>query len=149
MKVKFSHVNVISKDWKSLADFYVRVFDCQLQLPERDLSGTWVDELTGIMNCHIRGAHLILPGFESGSPTLEIFEYPHNIQNLHKVINLEGFGHIAFGVEDVEAKVAQLLSHGGSLMGKVVDTVISGLGKIRVEYARDPEGNIVEIQKGD
>ncbi len=147
MSTKFSHVNIISRDWQALAGFYILVFDCRLQLPRRELSGQWVDDLTGIKDCTIRGAHLLLPGYEPGGPTLEIFEYRETLPNKNKQIDLEGFAHIAFGVDDVEEKVALLLSHGGSLMGKLVDTTIEGVGRIRVVYARDPEGNIVEIQK--
>jgi len=147
MKIKFAHVNIISKDWRALADFYIRVFDCKPKPPERDLSGKWVDELTSLTNTRIRGMHLLLPGYETDGPTLEIFEYNKNTGNQKKEINLEGFGHIAFAVDDVEKKLQLLLENGGSVVGKLIDTEIEGSGKISVVYARDPEGNIVEIQK--
>ncbi len=147
MKIKFAHVNIISKDWRSLADFYIRVFDCKPKPPERNLSGQWVDELTALTNTRIKGMHLFLPGFEADGPTLEIFEYNENTGNQNKEINLEGFGHIAFAVDDVEKKLQLLLINGGSVVGKLIDTKIEGSGKISVVYAKDPEGNIVEIQK--
>ena len=43
--------------------------------PERDLSGDWLDEATGIDASRIRGVHLRLPGFGTDGPTLELFEY--------------------------------------------------------------------------
>ncbi len=151
MKTKFSHVNLVSRDWRKLADFYIKVFDCRPKPPERNLSGEWLDKLTDLQDAHIQGIHLILPGSDAGGgsvgPTLEIFQYDHNITNMHKDINLEGFGHIAFAVENVEEKLQLLLEHGGSTVGELIDTGIAGVGKISVVYAKDPEGNIIEIQK--
>lgn len=147
MKTKFSHVNIISKDWKTLAAFYIRVFDCKPKPPERNLSGKWVDELTDLSNTRIKGMHLLLPGFDIDGPTLEIFEYNENISNTGKNINLEGFGHIAFAVDNVNQKLNLLLENGGSVVGKLIDAEIDGVGKISVVYAKDPEGNIIEIQK--
>ncbi len=147
MKTKFSHVNLVSRDWRKLADFYIKVFDCRPKPPERNLSGEWLDKLTDLQNAHIQGIHLVLPGSDSAGPTLEIFQYDHNKTNTHKHINVEGFGHIAFAVENVEEKLRLLLEHGGSMVGEPIDTEIVGVGKISVVYAKDPEGNIIEIQK--
>ena len=147
MKTKFSHVNIISSDWKKLADFYIRVFDCKPKPPERNLSGDWVDKLTDLSKTQIKGMHLLLPGYDTDGPTLEIFEYNKNVSNINKKINLEGFGHIAFAVEDVEQKLNFLLENGGSSVGQMIDAQIDGVGKISVVYAKDPEGNIIEIQK--
>ena len=149
MKVntKFAHVNLISRNWRALADFYITVFGCREKKPERDLSGQWLNDLTAIPDVHIRGMHLYLPGCEGDGPTLEIFEYEENTENPGKLINLEGFGHIAFSVENVEETMNLLLAHGGSLVGKPVNGYVEGVGDISLVYARDPEGNIVEIQK--
>lgn len=145
--MKFSHVNLISRDWRTLADFYIDVFGCIEKPPERNLTGEWVDRLTGIPHVHIKGIHLLLPGFTEDGPTLEIFEYRKNEANKDKAINLEGFGHIAFAVEDVQQSLKLLLSHGGSLLGEMIDADIEGVGRISVVYARDPQGNIIELQK--
>lgn len=147
MKAKFSHVNLISKDWRSLADFYITVFGCKEKPPERDLRGPWVDTLTNLEHAHIKGSHLLLPGYGEDGPTLEIFTYDTNREHGQKRINSEGLGHIAFSVEDVQACVDQIISHGGSLVGDIVDADIAGVGRISVAYATDPEGNIIEIQR--
>lgn len=44
MKIKYVHTNIVSSDWKSLADFYINVFGCQPILPERNLSGSWLEK---------------------------------------------------------------------------------------------------------
>ena len=101
-KIRYTHTNLIAGDWQRLAQFYIDVFECRPQLPERDLSGEWIDRLTMIDGARIRGIHLALPGYENG-PTLEIFEYsPADQEIFKKNINSMGFGHIAFHVESVQ-----------------------------------------------
>lgn len=146
MKVKFSHTNIISKDWQKLAQFYIDVFGCQLVYPERDLKGEWIDRVTGIQDVRIRGIHLRLPGYADG-PTLEIFQYNRtNESSEAPAINKEGFSHIAFLVEDVRYFYDRLLANGGSTLGELLEKEMEGVGVLTVIYARDPEGNIIEIQ---
>ena len=146
MKVKFAHTNLIAKDWQKLALFYSAVFGCEPVPPERDLKGRWVDQMTNLNDIHIRGIHLRLPGYEDG-PTLEIFEYNQNVPGSElPAINKPGFAHIAFLVEDVRLFYHKLLENGGSQLGEVVEKEIEGVGLLTVIYARDPEGNIIEIQ---
>ena len=73
--MRYVHTNIVAQDWRSLADFYILVFDCTPVPPERDLSGEWLDRATGIEGAHIRGIHLRLPGHDECGPTLEIFQY--------------------------------------------------------------------------
>ncbi len=147
MKCRYVHTNIIAADWRRLADFYIKVFGCVEKKPERDLSGEWLDRATGLKGVRIRGAHLYLPGFPPGGPTLEVFQYDVNQPNLARNANTEGFAHIAFEVEDVDACLEKILAEGGSVAGETVHGEIPGVGTIHMVYARDPEGNIVEIQK--
>ncbi len=146
MKVKFAHTNIIAKDWDKLAQFYVLVFGCEPVYPERELKGEWVDQLTNLKDVHIRGMHLRLPGYVGG-PTLEIFEYNKQIENNeYPAINKPGFAHIAFLVDDVQFFYNKLLENGGSKLGELIEKKIEGVGILTAAYARDPEGNIIEIQ---
>jgi len=145
--VRYVHTNIVAKDWRKLARFYTDVFGCKPKLPERDLKGSWLDALTSLEGAHIQGIHLLLPGTSERGATLEIFQYSSNIDNLGKEINTEGFGHIVFAVEDVEKCLKEVLDNGGSTVGHTVKGDIPGVGELHVVYARDPEGNIVEIQK--
>jgi lactoylglutathione lyase len=146
---KFSHINIVSRNWKKLADFYVTVFNCVPKLPERNLYGKWLDDLTNIDSAHIKGIHLLLPGYKEDGPTIEIFEYNQSVETKRKTkrINKEGFTHIAFSVSNVEKCLKLVKEKGGSEIGKVVKKKIKCVGKIEVVYAKDPEGNIIEIQK--
>lgn len=144
--IKYVHTNLIAKDWRKLADFYITVFDCKPSYPERDLSGEWMDQVTGIENVRVKGMHLILPGYENG-PTLEIFSYePEGSEKLEEKMNQHGFGHLAFHVEDVEIVLEKLIQNGGRQAGKVVQKQYETLGLLTVVYAADPEGNFIEIQ---
>ncbi len=146
MSIKYVHTNLIAGDWKKLADFYIQVFGCTPVPPERDISGDWIDEMTGLNGVRIKGIHLRLPGYEDG-PTLEIFSYePASPDTDLSGINQHGFGHIAFHVDDVEEVLTSLLAHGGTSLGRLVKKTYGSLGVFTGVYARDPEGNIIEIQ---
>lgn len=148
MAVKFVHTNLIARDWRSLANFYGNVFGCEPVPPERDLSGEWVDRLTGMTECRICGVHLALPGYTSGDgPTLEIFSYvPECESESEKNLNSFGLAHLAFHVDCVEEALEKLLAHGGTREGELVKRQYPGVGELTAVYARDPEGNLIELQ---
>lgn len=146
MSIKYVHTNIIAKDWRALSDFYINVFDCAPLLPERNLSGEWLDNLTNIKNCRIKGIHLALPGYIQG-PTLEIFSYePECEDNSSRCLNSTGLAHTAFHVDDVSATLDRLINNGGRIHGKIVSNNYGELGILTVAYACDPEGNFIEIQ---
>lgn len=143
--MKYAHTNIVAKDWRKLAQFYMDVFGCQLVPPERDLHGEWIEKTTGIDDVRIRGCHLSLPGYENG-PTLEIFQYSQN--KLHSgipAINDQGFAHIAFEVDVVEEVLKDLLEHGGGQLGEVSVKEYPNVGLLTLVYASDPEGNFIEL----
>ena len=144
--IKYVHTNIVAKNWEKLAQFYIDVFDCEPVYPERDMSGEWIDRITGIKEVHIEGIHLKLPGYDNG-PTLEIFEYKSNkgVDEGH-VINKHGFTHIAFHVDNVDETLDKFLAYGGSKYGQLVEKEMEDLGILTIIYTKDPEGNIVEIQ---
>ena len=144
--IKYVHTNLIARDWRKLADFYIEVFHCKPLDPERNLYGDWLDKLTGLPDVHIRGIHLALPGYQD-EPTLEIFQYsPQEAGSSPAAINVPGLGHLAFHVDDVNEVMQTLLSQGGSQVGELIERVYPELGCLTAVYARDPEGNIIEIQ---
>ena len=146
MATKYVHTNLIVKDWKRLLKFYQEVFDCVPLLPERDLSGEWLDQATGIAGSHIRGIHLRLPGYGDDGPTLELFQYTD--MPLHPAVgpNTPGFSHIAFAVDDVAEIAGKVLAHGGSAVGELVVRDVQDVGVLTFQYLADPEGNIIEVQ---
>lgn len=146
MPTRYVHTNLIARDWRALAAFYVRLFDCRAVPPERDLSGDWLDDATGLENAHITGVHLRLPGHGDTGPTLEIFSYDALDERDEVLPNTPGFGHIAFLVDDVAAMTEAVLAAGGSAVGEAASRDVPGVGRLEFRYLRDPEGNILEVQ---
>ncbi len=147
IKAKYVHTNLVARDWRKLAEFYVRVFGCKPVPPERKISGRWLDDATGVADAEIKGVHLRLPGFGDEGPTLEVFQYANAAPGQQTAANRPGFGHIAFAVDDVQAARDAVLATGGRDVGKIVTTEIPEAGKITFVYLADPEGNIIELQK--
>jgi len=147
IRAKYVHTNLIARDWKRLVQFYREVFGCEPKGPERDLSAAWLDRVNSMSNAHLRGVHLRLPGYDQDGPTLEIFSYDQLIQRGLPGANECGFGHIAFAVDDVDEALKAVIAAGGGAVGEIASAEVKGVGQIRLVYARDPEGNIVELQK--
>lgn len=144
---KFVHVNIVAEQWERLAEFYKLVFGCIPVPPRRNLSGRWLEKATTIKGAEIRGVQLRLPGYGEEGPVIEIFTYNIHKERTETASNKPGFGHIAFSVDDVQAARDAVLAAGGGVLGDIVHVEIPGLGRIKFVYAKDPEGNIIELQQ--
>lgn len=146
--IKYVHTNIIAKDWKKLVQFYTDVFGCIPVLPERDLSGEWLDKGAALKNAHLKGMHLRLPGCGDDGPTLEIFSYSEMVDKpINAFANRTGFGHLAFHVDSVEDVYEKALQQGGKKLGEISINKVEGVGELKFVYITDPEDNIIEIQK--
>jgi len=143
---QYRHTNLVARDWRKLAQFYIDLFGCVQVGAERRAKGPWVEKLTGIDDLGVEGAHLRLPGGGDEGPTLEIFQFNQIDERPAAKLNQPGFAHIAFEVDDVTAARDEALRLGASEVGELVTTEIAGAGKITVVYLADPEGNIFELQ---
>lgn len=144
--MRYVHTNIISHNWRKLADFYIEVFQCTLVPPVRDQKGQWLSEGTGVQNAHLTGAHLKLPGYDENGPTLEIYQYKKTLDSQLIEPNQRGYGHLAFEVEDVSEILQKLEAAGGKKNGILTSRKIEDLGTITFVYARDPDGNLIELQ---
>jgi predicted enzyme related to lactoylglutathione lyase len=147
IQAEYVHTNIVAADWRRLARFYEEVFGCRPVPPQRDLSGVWLEQSTGVPGARVQGLHLRLPGHGEAGPTLEIFQYNQAAPREGKAINQPGLAHLAFQVEDVAAAKAAVLAAGGGTVGEMVTTAVRGVGTITFAYVRDPEGNIIELQQ--
>jgi catechol 2,3-dioxygenase-like lactoylglutathione lyase family enzyme len=144
---RYGHTNVIARDWRRLADFYTTVFGCELVPPERDYAGEALERGTAVAGAMLRGAHLRLPGLGLAGPTLEIYTYAANeARPASAAANREGWGHIAFAVDDVHQAVDAVLAAGGGRHGDVVTTTTADGRRVTWCYLTDPEGNLLEVQ---
>jgi predicted enzyme related to lactoylglutathione lyase len=143
---KYAHTNLVARDWRSLVRFYQDIFGCIPVPPERDFSGPDLEAGTGVPGARIQGLHLRLPGHGPEGPTLEVFQYSELASEAETAVNRPGFVHIAFSVANVPEARAEVLLHGGSVVGDVV-TLATGTGsKVTWCYVTDPEGNVIELQ---
>lgn len=144
--MRYAHTNIVARNWKKLSDFYIRVFNCTIKPPKRELSGDWLDQATGLSNAKLEGVHLLLPGHGDNGPTLEIFSYQDTHECEPLMANYTGFTHIAFEVEDVETVFDEAFKNGAIKLGKITEKIFEGIGVLKFVYFRDPEENIIEIQ---
>ena len=144
--LRYVHTNIIARDAARLIDFYKQTLGCKSMGQTRDLHGPWLDKLTGLPQAHITGEHLLLPGYDNDHPTLEIFSYDSLRDTLPPEVNRPGLAHLAFEVDDVETTLAAILASGGGQVGEVVTAAYPNNMEAVFVYARDPEGNIIELQ---
>lgn len=143
---RYVHTNLIAKDTDKLITFYKDILHCKSINEKRDLHGEWLDRMTALNKAHITGEHLLLPGYGEDHPTLEIFSYDEVKDSVLAEINRPGLGHLAFEVDDVEATLNEIVNAGGGCVGEVVTADYPNNLEAIFVYARDPEGNIIELQ---
>ncbi len=147
MALKFAHINLISTDWRSLAEFYEKVFGCTRLDVEIDLGGEWLTRGTGVPDAVLEGTRLGLPG--SPQLTIDIMQYRSTQADPSTCsADQKGLRHIAFefdSVDELKQCYERVLSSGGSTLGEITSRRIEDLGEVTFVYTLDPEGNIVEL----
>jgi predicted enzyme related to lactoylglutathione lyase len=143
---RFGHVNLIARDWRALADFYIELFGCVLVPPERDYAGPDLERGTAVAGAALRGAHLRLPGHGPDGPTLEIYQFSSMPEAPPPMVNRPGFQHIAFAVPSVVEARSAVLAAGGGAVGEIVTLQTADGRYVTWTYLTDPEGNIIELQ---
>lgn len=146
LRARYTHTNLVARNWRKLARFYETVFGCIPVPPQRDLAGEGLERGSCVPGARIQGMHLRLPGHGSDGPTVEIFQYSQAVDRERPVANHPGLGHLAFEVNDVSAAQRAVLAAGGSGLGEIVTFGVPGAGTITFTYIRDPEDNIIELQ---
>ena len=143
---RYGHTNLIARDWRTVAEFYERIFGCAPVPPERNYSGPDLERGTGVPGATLSGIHLRLPGHGAAGPTLEIYTYGQQAAALPPAANRPGWGHLAFAVHDVAQARQAVLSVGGGTLGEIVTLHTADGRRVTWCYVSDPEGNIVELQ---
>jgi len=124
------------------------LFGCVPVPPERNLSGEWLDRITGIPGSEISGVHLRLPGHRDKGPTLEIFQYGTRPNHPYVQSNTPGFSHIAFAVDDVSETAQAAFGHGASPVGELVVKDVPAWAFLRFNMSRTPRGTSSKSRNG-
>ncbi len=145
--IRYLHTNIVARDVKVLADFYQKVFGCEISYPESTLTGDALARGTGVPDVEIRGIWLQMPGGGENGPILELFQYNNIQERPAPAPNQLGYAHLSFEVDDIEAVADAVLAAGGSYYGQIADFKSLEGGTLTFVYLSDPEGNIVELEQ--
>jgi catechol 2,3-dioxygenase-like lactoylglutathione lyase family enzyme len=133
------HVGIVVEDMAAAIGFFAEI---GLEpAGETAVEGKWVDCIVGLEGMRVDAAMMRVPG---GGGRIELIKFhspPAADGDPGAPANTTGLRHLAFVVEDVEDTVARLGSHGGELVGEIVNYG----NAFRLCYLRGPEGMIVEL----
>lgn len=123
--LKFIHVNIITEDWQKLCGFYRDAFGCTDTGSIKDHSGDYKSKVIGIENVHVLGRHILLPGFFSSYPTLEIFTYSVKGLSAPQSENELGINCIGFLSENMAEDVKLIEDCGGRICSSSETAVLA------------------------
>ena len=137
---RLDHVSVVVEDLAAATAFFTALgMELEGQAP---IEGPWVDRVNGLDGVRVDIAMMRTP---DGHGRLELtkFHHPHVVraEPENALGNTLGLRSIMFAVDDLDATVAALRSHGGRLIGEVVRYGDS----YELCYVRGPEGIIVAL----
>jgi catechol 2,3-dioxygenase-like lactoylglutathione lyase family enzyme len=136
---RMDHVGIVVDDLAAATTFFVEL-GLELQ-GEAHAEGGWVDRVVGLEGVRAQIAMLQTPDGH-GRIELAKFHAPSGRGGDRDApANTPGIRHVTFAVDDVDAVVAGLRSHGAELVGEIERYEDS----YRLCYIRGPEGIIVEL----
>jgi len=142
--MRLVHINLVARDADRLAAFYVTVFKCEILRQPTLLSGEKVSRGNGLAQSEIYAIWLTLPGCET--PFLELHQHKVTHDRSLPRVNEPGFGHLSFETEDLRGALSAIVDAGGSRVGEITNFGSEEM-PVLITYARDPEGNILELEQ--
>jgi catechol 2,3-dioxygenase-like lactoylglutathione lyase family enzyme len=137
---RMDHVSVVIEDLEAAIAFFVELgMELEGKAP---IEGPWVDRVAGLDGVRVDIAMMRTP---DGHGRLELtkFHTPAAVsaEPGNAPANTLGLRSVMFAVDDIDATVAGLRTHGAELVGEVVRYEDS----YRLCYVRGPEGIIVAL----
>ena len=134
------NVLIVVDDLDAVLSFFVELgMELEGQAP---IAGAWVDRVNAIDGVRVDIAMMRVP---NGNGALELTKFQHPTvvrpQPEHPLGNTLGLRSIMFVVDDVDASLADLRSHGAELIGTIEEYADS----YRLGYVRGPAGIIVAL----
>ncbi len=141
MKLTVGHIGVVVQDLDRMADFYTRVMGLEESRHVRR-EGAFIDGLVGLHNVDLEVRIL---GTAERPAAIELLKYHrHPSAPVPKGPNGHGVNHLQFVVAELDPIIAALRTEGLEFWGSAEawpDTWS------RVLYAKDPEGNVIELNE--
>jgi catechol 2,3-dioxygenase-like lactoylglutathione lyase family enzyme len=144
------HVNIVVADIERAATFYSDVLGL-LRGFEKTLEGAWIDKVTGVVGARALCVFMEAPSAESNEPQTRIellqFLAPDGTAFAeNKIPSTRGIRHIAFTVGDLDALIEKLRAWNVEIVSEPVEVpfAVGTLGRKRLFYFYDPEGNLLE-----
>ena len=142
MLTRVRHTGLVVTDIQTSLKFYTALGFSEVS---RDIeSGEFIEQVTGFSDAKLEWVKLTL----DGSVLLELLKY-HTPSNLdvrtlseQYPANLHGCSHIAYTTPNIEACCQKIKELGGSLVNVPAN---SSNGRVKVVYAYDPDGILIEI----
>jgi catechol 2,3-dioxygenase-like lactoylglutathione lyase family enzyme len=140
MVLNTRHTGIVVDDLDRAIRFYEGL---GMQVAARMVEqGAYIDQLVGLQQTSLEWAKLRLPD-QSLVELLQYHSHPSaESRTPLQAANRPGCSHIAFTVRNMEETIAYISGNGGTVNR---DFQFSPDGKVKVVYAYDPEGNILEI----
>ena len=132
------HVAIVTRDLDAAIAFYSQLLGSTLQNRGRFGPGPQFDRMGALADTQIEGAWL-----PAGNMLLELWqfhapEYP--VKKAQRGFLDAGYSHICLETDHLEEDATRLVELSGELMTGIMEN-----GAVRSTFARDPEGNIIEL----
>lgn len=145
------HVNIVVTDIERAARFYGEVLNLSRGF-EKTLEGAWIEKVTGVSGARALCVFMEA-GHESASGTpltrIELLQFlaPEGAAFAdNRLPGTCGIRHIAFTVDNLEALIEKLHAWNVEIVSEPVEVpfAVGALGRKRLFYFYDPEGNLLE-----
>lgn len=132
------HVGLVVNDMERAIQFYTRVFDLTVT-SEAFEQGSYLDTLLTLDGAKIQWCKLSNP---INNVFIELIKYYTHVSGAYSPpVYQHGCSHLALTVADIDETLCKLRAFGGIAL----DPLYNPENTVRVVYARDPEGIILEL----
>lgn len=139
--IRARHIGLVVESIDKSLKFYQSVFGFSLKKRAYEDPGEYIESLVDIKDVKVEYAKMEI----SDGVILELLQYhshPSKKPNFFYPSNLHGCSHFALTVDDIDDIHEKLITYGGHCNSKPLR---SPDGNVRVFYAHDPDGIILEL----
>ncbi len=141
---RFRHVALVVRDLDRMVEFYTRLLGLKLKRTF-EIESEEFRKGIGVEDAKAKGVHLMVP---DSNVEIELIQFDQSENEETSVANMTGYRHIAFIVDDLEKSFETLKENGIEFVSEPITvTEPESVRGFQFVYFRDPEGNIVELNK--